>query len=649
MIANQSTRVGRSKRPSRLRQGALIALQVLETCPLVTVDAFVHLAGLTSLSSAYQQLGRLRCAGLADVRRIDPGYLVGERRLGCWTITDEGRRALAGALGRNNPGQQADMPPEKPGAGGAQSRLRIPDSEMPLLIATYRVLAFLMFERATRGQAIEVHTWEWPWVREAWSAADWQVLRVRMPAGATLKLREPAITPDSAAQHLITVVLVPDLGTAPVVRYREMLRRLVTLRGRGMLADCLADVQFEVVIATLDAGGAEARSRAWQEQLDAIVRRHGTDAVQMRVISWDRVADMLKRTRSPDLVAADRPHTGPSARGTPHIVRWPAPARSREQLLHLIGRHPCLTVDQLAMLLGTALGRVRRLEGELIEDGFLRRIGFEELPPGATSFGCEQLEALGLVEITAMGRRQVAGWLGLTPASANRYHGLNGNGRTDAGRRWRLLRALRHTLGTNGVFVAFAVAAETARRAGGSDDFAVWRSAAGCERRHCKPDGYGCYVRDGLPHGFFLEYDRGTESRRNYAAKFRAYHRYRDSTHVERDYDGFPTLLFVTTDVKAELRISEEAVRAYLLRDTEPLPVLITTTGQIASDTNGILGAIWRTPASVVAGSCDRRRWPQGGSTRIFDRSEHKSSRSPASASVRPPTGGAFHSKDRPA
>src|ERR1051326_7831553 len=79
----------------QFRQGALRALSVLDMCPMVPVDAFVHLVGLASQSSAYQQLARLRDAGLADVRRVDPGYVVGERRLGCWMITEKGRQMLA--------------------------------------------------------------------------------------------------------------------------------------------------------------------------------------------------------------------------------------------------------------------------------------------------------------------------------------------------------------------------------------------------------------------------------------------------------------------------------------------------------------------------------------------------------------------------
>ena len=81
-------------RQPRLRSGALAALRLLEMCPLLPIDVFVHLAGLNWCSSAYQQLARLQRAGLAEVERVDLGYLLGERRIGLWNITDMGRRVL---------------------------------------------------------------------------------------------------------------------------------------------------------------------------------------------------------------------------------------------------------------------------------------------------------------------------------------------------------------------------------------------------------------------------------------------------------------------------------------------------------------------------------------------------------------------------
>jgi hypothetical protein len=184
-----------------------------------------------------------------------------------------------------------------------------------------------------------------------------------------------------------------------------------------------------------------------------------------------------------------------------------------------------------------------------------------------------------------------------------------------------LLRTLAHTLGANAVFVAFAMAAETARRQGGTDRLVEWRGAAACERRRCKPDGHGSYVRGGVAYGFFLEYDRGTECARKYAAKFGAYYRYRESGQAARDYNGFPTLLFVTTTVAAEQRIAEEAYRAWFVRGTEPLPVLVTTTSRIRQHRLGILGPIWRSPAAARDQVAERAYWlpeaPPGGLLRV--------------------------------
>jgi hypothetical protein len=192
----------------------------------------------------------------------------------------------------------------------------------------------------------------------------------------------------------------------------------------------------------------------------------------------------------------------------------------REELLHLVGRHPFLTVDQLAHLLGTTAARIKRLEHELIGRGWLRRIELDELPDGGIGLSSGECRALGLVEITTVGRRRLASWLGLAPTVATRYHGLIGNLRGQAGRRRRLQRALAHTLGANAVFVAFAIAADAARCQGGTDQLADWCGAAACERRHCKPDGYGSYRRNEVGYGFLLEYDRGTERARKYAANF---------------------------------------------------------------------------------------------------------------------------------
>jgi Replication-relaxation len=588
----------------QLRQGALRALRMLDVCPLVPVDAFVYLVGLTSQSSAYQQLARLRNTGLAEVRRVDPGYLVGERRLGCWMITDKGRRMLALAA-CPRPFRREAIVRGGQGARGPHRSVRISQHDLPLLITTYRLLAAVVLERSARGHAVEITSFEWPWVRPWRSAADDKLLHVTVRAGVTLSAFEEGIESGPPRGQLAHVLLVPDLGTAPIARYREMLRRLVAFCDEVASGDRLAHEPVEVVIATSNPDATGARSRAWLELLAWIERRQPMDSLQVRVRTWDWVADMVKRMPTADL-RARAPDRALGARSGRLHVR--GPVGGHEQVLHLIGRHSCLTVHNMADLLGTRVDRIKRIQSELMAGGLLRQIEFEELPVGS-GFDCEQFTKLGLPEITNKGRRTLASWLGLGPGAATRYHRFIGNGRRDRGRRWRLLRTLFHTMGVNSVFVAFAIAANTLHRAGGSDDLVEWRGAAACERKYCKPDGYGCYVRNGVAHGFFLEYDRGTESTRTYIAKFRAYYSYRDSRQADRDYNGFPTVLFVTTQARAEQRIADAASRAWFLRGREPLALLITTTSRIITEPEGILGRIWRRPGQIGATADDAHQY----------------------------------------
>jgi hypothetical protein len=480
-------------------------------------------------------------------------------------------------------------------------------------------LALLVVERAANGQSVDVGTWERPWVREVWSPQLSKLVRVRLPAGALLTPRATAADKTMVNGERMPVLLVPDLGTAPVASYRETLRRLVALR-EARIDDGSPDPEPELVIATLDPDHDGRRSDAWFELLDSVARRQGQPALLARVVAWDQVGDVVGRAHVPGVIGNKPLQRCRGESGTAHLRPWRAPERGHEQLLHLIGRHPFLTVDQLAHLLTTNTARVKRLEQELVDSGWLRRIDLDELPDSATGVARDECGTLGLVEITVAGRRQLSAWLGLDAPAATRYHGLIGNDRGQAGRRWRLLRTLAHTLGVNGVFIAFAMAADTARRHGGTDQLAEWRGAAACERRRCKPDGYGAYVRNGVSCGFFLEYDRGTESARKYAAKLRGYYWYRDSGHAARDYDGFPTLLFVTTDPKAEDRIAEQACHAWFVQGTEPLPMLITTTGRISGHAEGILGPIWRTPAPPTTSSASGRQYwlPRGAARGLF-------------------------------
>ena len=406
------------------------------------------------------------------------------------------------------------------------------------------------------------------------------------------------------------VVLVPDLGAAPVARYREMLRRLVAY------CEASGDPASQLVVATVDPDAEGGRAGAWLLLVDRVTRRHGTPAMPSRVVNWVTVQRMLSRgIRQADSPGdpRQRGHSRAEGESSRSGRSGRAPGRTREKLLHLVGRHPFLTVAQLARLLDTTGARVRRLEDDLVACGWLRRVFLEEVQSLDLKVTGTEFDKLGLVETTLAGRKLLAGWLGLDPTTASRYHGLIGDGRLQAGKRRRLLRTLAHTVGANEVFVSFAVAANTIRQAGGTDELVEWRAASACERNYCKPDGYGCYVRNGQSFGFFLEFDRGTERARHYDAKVRAYYRYRDSGQAARGYSGFPTVLFVTTKPIAEHRMASSCYRAAFIRGTQPLPILSTTVDLISSNPQGIRGPIWRvgTPSESKA---TRHCWPPGDS-----------------------------------
>src|SRR5438876_591301 len=81
-----------------------------------------------------------------------------------------------------------------------------------------------------------------------------------------------------------------------------------------------------------------------------------------------------------------------------------------------------------------------------------------------------------------------------------------------------------------------------------------------------------------------------------------------------RDYEGFPTILVVTTaravarEAAAEARVVAAVRRAEAARTAghaAPLPVLVTTLGRLRADLAGVRGAIWCAPAAPR----DRRHW----------------------------------------
>jgi hypothetical protein len=277
-------------------------------------------------------------------------------------------------------------------------------------------------------------------------------------------------------------------------------------------------------------------------------------------------------------------------------------------VLDLIGRHPFLTAPQLAAVLGKPIRWVHARRRRLENLAFVRRVPAAEVAPAAAD-----LARHTVLELTTAGLQLVAAQQGLTLAQAVRHNGLAGGGPAQPiGQRRGLLATLRHTVGANGVVAGLY---ETARRrAGAGHDDAVleWRGAAACASGRLRPDGYGVYRCDGVPYGFFLEYDRGTMRSRDYRKKFAAYYAFLDGERYRREYDACPTLLIVTTDGAAAARISRAALALGVGRATA-LRLLLTRESRLhrhpttAPPSEGMLGPIWETPGEAGGG---RPPWP---------------------------------------
>ena len=272
------------RRPPRLRYGALRALRLLELCPFVPVDVFGNLAGLKSPSSAYQQLARLRRCGLAEVRSVHPGYLIGGRRLGCWTITDRGTRML-GLTSQGRPEVELERVQRSTHcAHSGRTRSRVAESDLALLLAAYRLLAAMVLERAAQGQTAEVLEWEWPCVMAQPVPAE-APIRVKAGARVVLGAGGLAAKSDGAGGRSSQLLLVADLGTVPVLRYRRLLDVLASLRDAGESALVESFAELEIVVATADPDGTGRRPSAWRELTDRIERAHATG---LSTPAWSR-------------------------------------------------------------------------------------------------------------------------------------------------------------------------------------------------------------------------------------------------------------------------------------------------------------------------------------------------------------------------
>jgi len=471
------------------------------------------------------------------------------------------------------------------------------------LVATYDLLGTLAASRPGRPCLL---AWERPWRR-----------RYRRPtAKAPVSVTLPAYAALSWDNGHGAYLLLPDQGSFPLRLYRPVLGHMVGLR-HGQYRT------FPLLLVTTTGW---RRAEAWEALLGEVGRSRRDVPLHARITIWGELdagftgLEALDQALSPDQLiqwipwrplsppATHRPlprpvgntlilpRRGTSAHDLGARVLQLTP--SDHALLDLLGHHPFLDREQLAVVLGWEAERVRSRRNRLIRQGWIWLVGTDETGDGAPE----------LAELTGDGLELVATRRGLSLAVAIRELGLAGGGPDHPlGARRKLLQHLAHTRGVDALFVRlYGMARQLAAR--GSDDAVVeWQNAAACSRSHLRPDGYGLYRRRGWLHGFFLEFDRGTLNARDYAKKFAAYYAYGLNRRFERDYPGYPTILVVAADNTTERRVAR-AAQVAAVGQPQPLPLLLTCRWHIDDPSNqqGLLGRIWRPPDADFD---DRRRW----------------------------------------
>jgi len=548
----------------RVGPSGCAALHLLACCPRMPTGVVARLLRMRHTRSAAQLLLRLRTAGLARYETAKPGPVVGARGVRLWTLTAAGhelvdRRGLA-------PSEEAGglMPYGRPARRPDTERQR----DTPMLVVAYRLLGHVVREM---DWPVRVAAWEHPWIRTLAHAEIGRERHVRLPAAAVL------VQDNLEGTQPRGLLLLPDVGTLPVASYQPVLHRLIALRLAANVSQ--PDEPF-LVVGVAVAVGLAARVAAWQTLLQQVARQAGERPLRARVFAW------------PDGMAV----AGNQER---------ALGDQADQVLGLVARHPLLERQQLAVLLDVSEARAGQLVRRLTAVGWIRSFKAADVPPEALGPRPGRPRRLSLVELTPTGRREVARRLLLPASVAARHHGLLGN---DASTR-QFSRHFAHTLGANAVVVAFILTARRIAQRSGDEALEEWRSAAACAHGRFRPDGYGCYRREGARFGFFLEFDRGTEKAREYAAKLDAYCRYRESPAAKRAYAGFPTLLVVTTSGAAEARFASQAHLVQQRHGGSPLSIFLTTTSHIDACPEGVLGPIWRSAADPWAAEPVRICW----------------------------------------
>jgi hypothetical protein len=204
-------------RRTRIGPAGRAALHLLACCPHMPSDVLSILLGHRETVTTAQLLARLRRADVVRYQEVMLGPQLGRGRVRLWTLTALGR-AFVGSGGP--PILTSDA---RRMLYGEPERWRDPARQrgIPLLVASYRLLAAVA---GSLERPVHVCAWEYPWIRTISPAAGGRRRHVRLPAAAVLQSEEAGASVTEA------LLLLPDIGTAPLASYRSALRTLVDRR-----------------------------------------------------------------------------------------------------------------------------------------------------------------------------------------------------------------------------------------------------------------------------------------------------------------------------------------------------------------------------------------------------------------------------------
>jgi hypothetical protein len=552
-------------------------VRLLGLIPLLWPDPLRALSRLT-VPTAYASLARLQQLGLVD--SVQTAWRPG-RNPRLYHLSDLGVALAARAAG------------QRVAHFARHHRLRSADVQsalagLPQLIQLYELLIEVV-EGASGFE--EVMDWRPPWPQPD----------ARRRTEASLLLWRPALLRLRCAGQAATWLLLADTPGVPFAHHRMVLRRVIaSARRRQGPAPPL-------VIRTTD----EARAGCWARGLDQL----GCTRLMPVHLSWQAgsasAQPLLTHSASAcpsETAMAHRNAAGPipptasapstlalAAAGT--LARDLDPAELR--VLDLLARHPFLTVYEVAVFTGASRAQAAARLLRLTRTRLVESVWAEPIPQGCGA----------LYEATLHGLYVASARLGLSLEAAVRFCHLAGGGPAEpVGGRRGLVRSLAHTHGINATIAGFVATSLVTSRIDG-DGLLRWESEGEASDFGLRPDGYGVYQFERQRYGFFLEFDRGTMSRRDYEQKLEAYYAYRrDDRAVGRYANGFPQVLFVTTSAAAEERFAETARRVGSAH-VQPLTIWLTTEARIHAASNhvGLIGRIWRQPEDRLD---VRRRWP---------------------------------------